>query len=216
MDKKLRIAAFGAHPDDLEYLVFGTLIKYRELGHEVHLVIATDGRRGGRYVTAETPEIRRKEAIASAAHLGITPVFLNFEDGRLACDSDSFRRVVEAYDGIKPDVVFTHSPTDYHSDHRNVSRLVTDASWVPVFYFDNNKGINFNPQFYVDVTEQYELKKTCLREHVSQEGDRLVGGMEVHNMFRAMQCTPADYKYAEGFCLFQGVFGYAEAHKLLP
>jgi LmbE family N-acetylglucosaminyl deacetylase len=40
MAEKLKIAAVTAHPDDAEALMMGTLAKYRNQGHEVHLVIA--------------------------------------------------------------------------------------------------------------------------------------------------------------------------------
>ena len=42
--RKLKIAAFMPHPDDTEILVGGTLLKYKAQGHDVHVVIAMDGR----------------------------------------------------------------------------------------------------------------------------------------------------------------------------
>lgn len=42
----MRIMAFGAHPDDIEFLCAGTLAKYSEAGHKVAIVISTNGEVG--------------------------------------------------------------------------------------------------------------------------------------------------------------------------
>ena len=47
LNRKLRILAIGAHPDDIEIGCGGTLAKYAHLGHDVYLFIATDGAAGG-------------------------------------------------------------------------------------------------------------------------------------------------------------------------
>lgn len=44
--RQLKVVAMMPHPDDMEILVAGTLLKYKAQGHEVHVVIAMDGRRG--------------------------------------------------------------------------------------------------------------------------------------------------------------------------
>ena len=42
-DGKLRIIAFGAHPDDCEFKLGGTAAKWAALGHHVKLVSVTNG-----------------------------------------------------------------------------------------------------------------------------------------------------------------------------
>ena len=39
----MNILAIGAHPDDIEYGCGGTLIKYRQGGHRIYLLVITDG-----------------------------------------------------------------------------------------------------------------------------------------------------------------------------
>ena len=79
--RKLKVAAFYPHPDDMEAQVAGTLLKYVEQGHEVHVVIAMDGRRGRGILPdqiswPEIVELRKKEAIAGSKYLNVTPTFL--------------------------------------------------------------------------------------------------------------------------------------------
>ena len=42
-DGKLRIIAFGAHPDDAEFQAGGTAIKWAQQGHHVKFVSVTNG-----------------------------------------------------------------------------------------------------------------------------------------------------------------------------
>ncbi|MHC4401562.1 MAG: PIG-L deacetylase family protein, partial [Planctomycetota bacterium] len=42
-DGKLRIIAFGAHPDDCEFKIGGVAAKWAALGHHVKLVSVTNG-----------------------------------------------------------------------------------------------------------------------------------------------------------------------------
>ena len=215
--KKLTIMVIGAHPDDIELSMGGTLIKYREQGHNLYMVIATDGRRGGIPAGNELVERRRKEAQAAAAHIGVEPVFLDFEDGRLIYDRTSYEKVIGVYNQVKPDIVFTHDPNDYHEDHRTISKLVTDTSWVPVFFSDTCVG--FDPQYYVDITNQFELKKKMVMEHVSQiygsPEFSIITSIEIQNSFRGMQCWNKEIKYAEAFRLCP-LLGWVNAYELLP
>jgi LmbE family N-acetylglucosaminyl deacetylase len=67
----MKLLAVGAHPDDIEFLCAGTLAKYKRLGHEVAVAIATNGEVGSSTSPkAEIATIRRTEAEVSAAVLG--------------------------------------------------------------------------------------------------------------------------------------------------
>ena len=64
----MKVLAVGAHPDDIEFLCAGTLAKYKRLGHEVAIAIATNGEVGSSTLSkAEIAAIRHDEAAASAA-----------------------------------------------------------------------------------------------------------------------------------------------------
>ena len=47
MIQRMNILAIGAHPDDIEYGCAGTLVKYADRGHRIHLMILTGGEEGG-------------------------------------------------------------------------------------------------------------------------------------------------------------------------
>ena len=171
--RKLKIAAFMPHPDDTEILVGGTLLKYKAQGHDVHVVIAMDGRRGRGHLPdsvswQEIVAIRHEEARRACAILGVEPIFLDIEDHRLLDDRDCYEKVITAMESLNPDVVFTCAPNDYHNDHRCLSRLVLNSAWAPVFFAETSCGVDFNPDFYVDITEFIETKIEMARQHQSQ------------------------------------------------
>lgn len=211
----MRIIGFAAHPDDAEIFFFGTLAAAREGGAEVGWVIATDGSRGGEAAAEELREIRRREAMEAAALLGVTPIFLDRIDGELAADAAAGlieREILR----LRPDLVITHAPNDYHPDHRALSRLVADAARfrAPVVFADTLLGVGFEPTLYVDITAHRDMKVDAIRMHASQEPGRFVEATEVWNRFRALQCN-AGPGHAEAF-RFEPVYPFADIRELMP
>ena len=83
-DGKLRIIAFGAHPDDCELKVAGTAAKWAALGHHVKLVSLTNGDIG-HWAMAGGPLAQRRTAEVQkcAKILGTTSQVIDIHDGEL-------------------------------------------------------------------------------------------------------------------------------------
>src|ERR671925_251768 len=83
-DKKLRIIAFGAHPDDCELKAGGVAARWAAQGHHVKFVSVTNGdighwkMAGGPLAQRRTAEVKR-----SAGILGIETEVLDIHDGEL-------------------------------------------------------------------------------------------------------------------------------------
>jgi LmbE family N-acetylglucosaminyl deacetylase len=136
-DGKLRIIAFGAHPDDCELKVAGVGAKWAALGHHVKFVSVTNGdighwgMAGGPLAQRRTAEVRRCAKI-----LGIQTEVLDIHDGELLPTLENRKLITKLIREWKADVVLSHRPNDYHPDHRNVGLLVQDAAYmVTVPYF---------------------------------------------------------------------------------
>ena len=77
-DAKLRIIAFGAHPDDNELRLAGTAAKWAALGHHVKFVSVTNGdighwrEAGGPLALRRTKEVREASRILGT--IAILPV----------------------------------------------------------------------------------------------------------------------------------------------
>ena len=183
---KPRVLAVGAHPDDIEILGGGTLARYVAEGHEVFLGIATDGAAGHAVIPpTELREIRHREATAAAEVLGAQIRFVGEEDEWLFHDRPTREKFIELIRWADPAIILTHSPDDYHPDHRACSDLVFAASFLStlvhilpdipaqksmaaLYYMDTLAGVGFDPQFFVDISATFETKLRMLRCHESQ------------------------------------------------
>jgi N-acetylglucosamine malate deacetylase 1 len=130
--KEKRVAmAIGAHPDDIEFYMAGTLLQLREAGYEIHYLNVASGSCGSlEFSGAETRQIREKESQMAARILGA-----HFH-GSLADDLEIFyelkllRRLAAIVREVAPGILLTHSPQDYMEDHTNTCRLAVTAAFA--------------------------------------------------------------------------------------
>jgi N-acetylglucosamine malate deacetylase 1 len=181
----MNVLAIGAHPDDLDICCGGTLIRLARSGARVVMAVVTDGRAHPTGDPEKVAARRRFETERSAALAGAELEWLGLPDGRLLDDVPTRLTLIDLMMRVQPDLIITHPPEDYHSDHVTTSRLVTAAvqmAWapppeltgmplrkpVPVAFMVSANGINFSPEEYVDVTEVWEDKLQMVLSHRSQ------------------------------------------------
>jgi len=216
----MRILAIGAHPDDVEILCAGTLAKFHKNGDEIFICHVCDGNKGSKiYSSEELAKIRRNEAINSAKLINATSIWAGISDGEVTLDLSSRIKIIDVIRQSKPDLVITHSPNDYHSDHINTSRLVFEAVYLAdlvlwktnypsteklpyLYYMDTLAGVNFVPDEYVDITDTIDIKIDMMMQMKSQLGWL----KDMHN------CDAAEFiKTVARFRGFQAGVQYAEA-----
>jgi LmbE family N-acetylglucosaminyl deacetylase len=127
-DKPLKLLAFGAHPDDCEWLTGGLALHYTQHGHKVKWVSLTNGD-AGHHKLGGMPlaRLRRAEAARAAEVMGGDSLVLDNHDGTLMPTFDLRLRVIQIMREFAPDVVMSHRPWDYHPDHRYTGQVVQDA-----------------------------------------------------------------------------------------
>jgi N-acetylglucosamine malate deacetylase 1 len=217
---KMKVLAIGAHPDDIEILCAGTLARYAREGHEVFMCHLCSGDKGSaKHTSEEIAKIRRKEAIESAKIIGAVSIWGGLSDGEVVVDLDARKKVVDIIRQADPDLVITHSPTDYHADHINTSKLVFEAIYLAniklwesdhepstklpyLYYMDTLAGVNFQPQEYVDITDTIDTKIEMMLCMPSQLGWL----KDMHN-----SNAPEFIEAVARFRGFQAAVQYAEA-----
>jgi len=123
--------AIGAHPDDIEFSMAGTLLMLKSAGYEIHYLTVANGNCGSaEYSGTMLRSIRGTEARTAAKILGAHFHGSITNDLEILYDLEQLRAVAAIIREVKPRVVLTHSPQDYMEDHTNTSRLVVSAAFT--------------------------------------------------------------------------------------
>ncbi len=149
-DARLRIIAFGAHPDDCELRAAGTAAKWAALGHHVKFVSVTNGDIGHWNMAGGPLATRRRAEVEQTAKiLGVTTQVLDIHDGELMATLENRRTITRLIREWKADIVISHRPNDYHPDHRNAALLVQDAGYMVTvpFFCPDTPYLARNPVF---------------------------------------------------------------------
>jgi LmbE family N-acetylglucosaminyl deacetylase len=189
-----RVFAVAAHPDDIEFVMSGTLMLLQEAGYELHYMNIANGCCGSTETDAETTARRRQaEARRAAAQLGAAFHESLTNDLEIFYDRPTLLRLASIMRQVAPRILLVHSPEDYMEDHMNACRLAVTAAFsrgMPNFAVDppwpptpqevtvyhaqphgNCDGIGrpVRPQMYVDVSDLMDRKCTLLSLHESQK-----------------------------------------------
>ncbi|MEC0668978.1 bacillithiol biosynthesis deacetylase BshB1 [Bacillus haynesii] len=177
----LDILAFGAHSDDVEIGMGGTIAKYTKKGFQIGICDLTQAELSSN----GTVETRKSEAALAAEILGASPrISLMLPDRGLFPSQAAIRDVVAVIRKHKPKLVFVPYPKDRHPDHGHGAEIVEEAVFSAgihkyedaekqpahkvqnVYYYMIN-GFH-KPEFVIDISETINQKKESLAAYQSQ------------------------------------------------
>ncbi len=197
------ILVFGAHPDDLEIGMGGTIAKLSAMGYEVQPIIATLPN----FVKSDTKEGRKTESVLSTKVMGCKPpVFLDLSPGEMIFGRKFISLIDSLVTKYKPDSVFTQWYGDSHQDHQILTKSVISAcrDQNNLFMYETTipGGItenSFRPQLFVDISNTLDTKKNALECFESQFvrcGEIWIPAIIGRCSYRGYQINS---KYAEAF-----------------
>lgn len=207
-EKRLKIIAIGAHPDDVELACGGTLAYAVKQGHDVIMVIVTGNSSVDHLGNSIRTESEAKEEQTNAAKkLGVLKVeILGFDDMDVPYSKELVSRLDKILNDIKPDIVFTHFVFDTHQDHIRTAQSTLSAArkqnTILLYEPINPSGRGYMPfraQVYFDISETINQKINSLKEHKSQYikyGDSWIDGVTARAKFRGFEMG---VNYAECF-----------------
>lgn len=180
-EMKLDFLAFGAHADDVEIGMGGSIAKYARKGAKIGICDLTEADLSSN----GNIELRKQEANHASKILGVVVrENLQFPDRGLFLTDERIRLVADMIRVYKPDIVFAPFHEDRHPDHGNCSRIVEEAVFsagIKKFRTEKNnephrvKSIYFymingfhKPDFVIDISEEMNLKKLSLEAYESQ------------------------------------------------
>ena len=186
--------ALAAHPDDIEFVMAGTLLLLRDAGWSIHVMNISNGNMGSTVMTAaQTASTRRKEAQAAAKLMDAKWHAPICSDLSIFYTEENIRRICSVVRAARPTVVLTHALSDYMEDHMITARLAVTATFargVPnyrstpqrtpalepcVIYHAMPHGQctplrePVKPELFVDTTSVHAVKRAALACHASQK-----------------------------------------------
>jgi len=192
------VLAIGAHPDDLEIGIGGTLAKLRRGGAHVVMCVAS---------IPKDYDLRLEEARQGAEILGCE-LRLLMDGGPKRLEDVKNCDLVGLLDGVireyGPAAVLTHSKADFHNDHLLIYNACRPTQRLAHFdlysYHPTNcrpVPVEFHPSAYVDITDTIDQKMHAISAHASQFGVRGLD-TEMYREFAHVQGRMMGVPYAEG------------------
>ncbi|MFD0051630.1 bacillithiol biosynthesis deacetylase BshB1 [Actinomycetes bacterium NPDC127524] len=213
------IIAFGAHADDAEIGMGGTLAKYAKQGKKIVICDLTKAEMSSN----GTVDLRAEESEKAARILGVSRMALDLPDRGLYMKEEYIKKITAVIRKYKPKIIFAPYFEDRHPDHGNCAKLVEEAAFsagvrrymeetglpahkIDAMYLYMINGFH-KPHFVVDVTNEMDAKLESLRAYQSQfqkSGDGvdtpLVNGyIETVEARERLFGKEAGVKFAEGF-----------------
>ncbi|MFA5865470.1 MAG: PIG-L deacetylase family protein [Phycisphaerae bacterium] len=201
----MNIVVIGAHPDDPESCCGGLAIKAAGAGHRVVFLFLSSGFVDKKYNDTPVVEVREAQSRTACDLIGAEPHFFRLPDGEIPFNRELVDRVSDFVGEMKADFVLTHWSVDCHPDHQVTSCLATQAAFsnpdIALAYYEAAVGMQtlvFEPNRFVDITEEAKRKKEALFCHVLPGLDSWYHYQDTMERFRGAQMR---VDRAEGYIL---------------
>jgi LmbE family N-acetylglucosaminyl deacetylase len=123
--------AIGAHPDDIEFMMGGTLLLLTRAGYQTHYLSLANGSCGSaKHSAGELRQIRRREGKAAAKILGAVFHESLVDDLDIYYERPTLKRLAALIRKVNPQILLVPSPQDYMEDHTNTCRLAVTAAFT--------------------------------------------------------------------------------------
>ncbi len=186
--------AVAAHPDDIEFMMAGTLTLLGKAGYKLHLINLASGCCGSMEEDRQKTAARRlREAQDAARTLGAKLHDPIGDDLELFYSRELLMRLAAVIRVVRPTIMLVPSPEDYMEDHMSANRLAISAAFVrgmpnfltaplrnptsqdvtiyhalPYGLRDGMRRV-VRPGQYVDITSVLKEKREALSCHRSQK-----------------------------------------------
>ncbi|MDA7733960.1 PIG-L family deacetylase [Candidatus Pelagibacter sp.] len=217
--KNKNVLVIAAHADDETLGCGGTIQKFKKLGHNVYVMVFTDGVSSRKKKLSKKINDRSKQ-LKKVSKLLNFKIFkqYNLPDNELdkISNLELVKKIEAAIIKISPEIILTHSSKDLNIDHQKISNAtITACRPLPkskikqLLFFEipsssewnfNSNVINFNPNKFYDISGFIEKKLEAIKIYKSEirqyPHPRSLEGIKTLSKFRG-QCVGVNY--AEAF-----------------
>ena len=171
----MNVLAIGAHFDDVELGCSGALSRHAALKDNVYVYVATEsGFSNPEKKAVRDGHVARREAEEAMKIIGVKDLYCGtFKTLEVEFIDSLNIEILKLVQDLKIDLVYTHWTGDVHHDHQAVARAsLHSCRHVPrlLMYRSNwyHSTKDFRGNFYVDITEFWDLKERAIRAHISE------------------------------------------------
>jgi len=173
-----RLFVLSPHPDDESIGAGGLLWAHRDVS-EIHFVVMTKGEKGGalgenpqgqELFKAKMAEARKSEFSKTASMLNAKSCHhLDFDEGKISCDSKTVNKLRSIVDAIKPDIIFIPWFLDDRTDHRDTNILYQKAcSDLETMVLGYEVWSMLEPNAVFDISEYLDGKISLIKNYETQ------------------------------------------------
>jgi len=195
----------GAHADDVEIGCGGTVAWHAKNGDNVIILIMTKSAYSyydGRVLRTLEEGVWEEEHAAKV--LAAKSINLGFETKEVPYSKETVEAINEVIDKYDIDIIYTHWYHDTHQDHMRTTqstisagRFVNNILMYEPNYPAGRSYFGFRNQYYMDITNTFEIKMEALKQHKSQMkkyGDEYLEAIEARARHRGCEVA---CRYAE-------------------
>ncbi len=216
------ILIVSAHADD-HITCAGSVFKLQNQGFNAYEILLTnsqegrDRRNGSKSAKNTVINLREGEFDKATEFLGLKQKFLLAEeDLNLQFSKKLMFKVVKIIRQVRPEVIFTMNPLDYHSDHREAAHVVEEASFwsatgvkpelgdphrTPIVLYGEGM-LPIVPQVLVDITDYIDQKMQLFGIYESQADSKSTVFEKSLSCVRGYHLRRSkENEYAEAFTL---------------
>lgn len=221
---KVDILTFGAHHDDVECAIGGTILSQIQRGNKVAIIDLTRGELG----SSGTVDIRNSETVEASKILGIHyRENLEMEDGFISNDKISKLDIIKTIRKYQPKIILATALNDRHPDHLNAAKLIAEASFLsglvkikteinnkqqlphrPVVVYHYIQDLLIKPDFVIDISHTFDVKMQAIKAYKSQFlQSNNIEPNGANALLKQIEATNSIFgrainvKYAEGFTI---------------
>jgi bacillithiol biosynthesis deacetylase BshB1 len=199
-----KIMCVGAHPDDVELGMGGTVASLIDQGYEVLILDLTNGEP----TPYGDPETRKKESQEAANILGAKRITLDLPNRYLEDSIENRKKIAAIIREFKPKYIFSPYFDDAHPDHIAASKLIDAARFyakltksdIPgepffpkriIYYFPIHIRLKIQPSFLVDISRYIKKKEEAILCYKSQfiisKKEYIIENLLIENRYWGMQ-----------------------------
>jgi LmbE family N-acetylglucosaminyl deacetylase len=197
--KDKRVCIIGAHPDDLELGMAGTLNQIKELDIRLLIMSPSTNIAGNSGITQNLLSSMESFGLHDSYHL------YQFTTRHFHEERSKIKDVLYEYKDY--DFFFTHSPRSLHSDHRVIAESLQEVTKNKfILCFENiNDNVNMKVNWWNEISSEDLMAKYHALDFYTTQKKRPYFNDDCVSTLAKMRGNQIGKIYAEGFEFVRGI-----------